>query len=226
VTSQLTIVMRIMQVPFLPKAAWISVLGATGCGIVGSSTGFADDTRVVGSGGTEPGSGTGGTSTGGVASATGGRYFTRATGGSDAGAGECTPFETRPCTALTGCASSETCLAAGVWSSYCACKSCTLPLPAGTCAWAIEDTFVPSLPPDRFSVTRTPSNGQRSTVPEVASEADCESNNGWYATVEGVDSAGISASLLTVTLCPSSCLDHNQLPEVSYGLFSGMCPIY
>jgi hypothetical protein len=147
-------------------------------------------------------------------------------GGDGGPAAECVRGETRPCDAsqFTGCpGSSQVCQWVGTWSP-CICRQCTLPLDAGACSWTLEGEFVLIPFPGNTGgtiVSRISLDLQSSELPWAASESDCPADGGWYSLAAPNPSG--PPTTLTIQLCPASCSEHLETPEIGFELQRNLC---
>ena len=160
--------------------------------------------------------------------------------GQDASLLACTLGERGPCAsdAFWGCpGATRPCGNDGKWS-YCECKTCVLTLDTGSCCWTMGPVFqafsLGVSSSDNTVIRIDPEAGQ-SSVPMVIDVTACTPEGGYYAIAENPIAVPVIAAYvageyatnsLTFTLCPASCVDHQQHPEVNFTLHrGGTCPI-
>jgi hypothetical protein len=124
----------------------------------------------------------------------------------------CTPGEEpRPCSAvLTGCPAFTFC--SERFGLRCPCRTCLLALPPGECSWTL-----PVDNPGLNLVDRIGIDGGTQRLQEVI-PGPCGDDEAGFV-VERVP------GVMTVTLCPASCGEHELDPNVTFTLHRGLCPL-
>jgi|GEM_PF-5363923 len=154
----------------------------------------------------------------------------------DASTEPCVPGDQRTVadgTYETGCPGASTvqsCDSAGAWVTRIdaqSCKTCQVKLDDCSCAWSMQSLQGVWVPPSSLQtiVYRIDhGNGDVMSLPWVRDESACTDGGGFYAVGSG--STGGLYPMPTkevITLCPSSCLENQQVPTLSFELAQGPC---
>ena len=213
---------------FIASALCVLALCNVGCG---SSTNFADVSVASSSGGsTGLNLSVGGSNTAGGSTSTNDASVQDA--GNDASVPTCTPGEQRPCSpSWFGCPGATVYCSNGAWPAQCACNVCAPLLDAGSCSWTMEPgTQEVTIGNSSINtVIRIDPDAGQSKVPMAVDATACQTGAGYYAVTENAVAVGYIAGAfytqsLTFTLCPASCAEHQQSPEVVFQLLRGFCP--